>query len=446
MPSHALLIEASDVLFSRDAIPMSAGQGKGAGARLPFPSTLHEAFRASLLLARGERPSGKSVPGRPRKAIRKGNWHETNRATDINIATKSFRSLQTVGPLPFLTEARSKSSAPLGLYLPVPLDAALQSADSPVSPRQLARLRLLRDPSVAATATAGRSLRNQTSLLPCLPVATTPPDKHGTPRGWWTVPQYRAYLEGRPLPAGGSFDAMSTDELWQPEHRIGVQIDPNSFAAADRQLYAATVLRPHVGLRFACEARLNQPHDSEEEELTALDWLLLGGEQRLARLTPASPFASLPVPPGVIGDGPCLLSWSLVTPAIFTQGHIPGWCVDTSTNSAGVARPPGFVCLRLPGRARLIAACLGRPQTVSGWDTVEQKPKSTMLAVPAGSVFYFLCESAATGTELARVLHWRPRSDFYGEKGCGYGLCSFAIKLHRTSPDLRALASELLTN
>ena len=69
-----------------------------------------------------------------------------------------------------------------------------------------------------------------------------------------------------------------------------------------------------------------------------------------------------------------------------------------------------------------------------------------MLAVPAGSVLYFLCDSAATGTELARLLHWRPRSDFYGEKGCGYGLCSFAVKLHRTSPDIRTLASELLTD
>jgi hypothetical protein len=51
-----LLIEPTDVLFFRDAIPMSAGQGKGTGARVPFPSTLHEALRASLLLA-GTSPS-----------------------------------------------------------------------------------------------------------------------------------------------------------------------------------------------------------------------------------------------------------------------------------------------------------------------------------------------------------------------------------------------------
>ena len=425
---------------------MFAGQGNGAGARLPFPSTLHEAFRASLLLARGERPIGKSVPGRPRAADRKGNWHVKSHTTDINIATKSFRSLQTVGPLPFLTEATSKSSAIPGLYLPVPLDIALHPSVSPGDPRQLARLRLLRDPAAPAKLPTDWSSDNQAPPLPCLPVPITSPDKHGTPRGWWTVPQYRAYLEGKPQTAGGSFDAMHTDELWQPEHRIGVQIDPDSFAAADRRLYAATVLRPQTGLRFACEARLNQPYGDEDVELAALDWLLLGGEHRLARLTPANPFASLPPPPETSADGPCLLSWSLVTPAIFTHGYIPGWCVDTKAYPPGDARPAGFVCLRLPGRARLIAACLGRPQTVSGWDTVEQRPKPTMLAVPAGSVFYFLCDSAATGTELARLLNWRPRSDFYGEKGCGYGLCSFAVKLHRTSPDIRTLACELLTD
>ncbi|MCX8090869.1 MAG: hypothetical protein N3I86_08045, partial [Verrucomicrobiae bacterium] len=72
---NTVLIEPTDVLFFRDAIPMSAGQGKGAGCRMPFPSTLHEAFRASLLRARGETGLKKEIPGRPRAADRKGNWH-----------------------------------------------------------------------------------------------------------------------------------------------------------------------------------------------------------------------------------------------------------------------------------------------------------------------------------------------------------------------------------
>ena len=69
-----------------------------------------------------------------------------------------------------------------------------------------------------------------------------------------------------------------------------------------------------------------------------------------------------------------------------------------------------------------------------------------MLAVPEGGVYYFLCENRATATALAKKLHWQPRSDFYGEKGCGYGLVSFDVQMHPTSPDVRTLASELFNS
>jgi hypothetical protein len=91
----------------------------------------------------------------------------------------------------------------------------------------------------------------------------------------------------------------------------------------------------------------------------------------------------------------------------------------------------------------LISWCLARPRTVSGWDVVEQRAKPTLLAVPEGGIYYFLCENRATAAALAKKLHWQRRSDFYGEKGCGYGLVSFDVLMHPTSPDVRALAREL---
>jgi hypothetical protein len=77
---------------------------------------------------------------------------------------------------------------------------------------------------------------------------------------------------------------------------------------------------------------------------------------------------------------------------------------------------------------------------------MEQRAKSTQLAVPAGSVYYFLCENTATANVLAAKLHWRPRSDHYGEKGCGYGLCSFEVSLHPASPDIHFLCSQVFQN
>ena len=68
---------------------------------------------------------------------------------------------------------------------------------------------------------------------------------------------------------------------------------------------------------------------------------------------------------------------------------------------------------------------------------VDGTPKETRLAVPAGSVYYFLCDSAPTANALIALLHcdphsdaFGPRSDFFGEKGFGCGLCSMKVNLH----------------
>ena len=435
---NTVLIEPTDVLFFRDAIPMSAGQGKGAGCRMPFPSTLHEAFRASLLRARGEMGLKKEVAGRPRNAARKGNWHEANKASDTMIATKAFCSLRTAGPLPWHPQK--------GLLLPAPLDVVLTSDKSSLSP-----LQLWRDPSVKF-----EEMTNAEDFRPlCLPLATTPPDKHGQLHGWWTVAQYQDYLGGKVSNAGEHYRPLPTDDLWQAEHRVGVQIDPASFAAASGQLYAGSFLRAHNGVRFAAQLHLGDQRaeaNGEGMEINNLPWLLLGGEFRLARLWHRSAanqplpdfFAELSkVPPTHAGNEPCLLKWTLVTPAIFAHGSLPGWCVDTKKDRAGGPLTTGRVCFDLPGRAQLISWCLGKPRTLSGWDVVDGRAKPTMLAVPEGSVYYFLCENRATAGALANKLHWQPRSDFYGEKGCGYGLASFKVQMHRTSADVRTLANEL---
>jgi hypothetical protein len=139
-----------------------------------------------------------------------------------------------------------------------------------------------------------------------------------------------------------------------------------------------------------------------------------------------------------------LLKWCLITPAIFAHGSLPGWCRDSRKDRPEGHLPDGRICFDLPGPAALISWCLGKLQTVTGWDALKGEAKPTQLAVPAGSVYYFLCQDAATASALAAKLHWQPRSDHYGEKGCGYGLCSFDVKLHSTSPDISSLADNLL--
>lgn len=441
---NPVLIEPTDVLFFRDAVPMSAGRGKGAGCRMPFPSTLHEAFRASLLRVSGESIGEKKVEGRPRAADRSGNWHNAGHDGKTFIATKAFRSLRTIGPLPWVSGK--------GLLLPVPLDVAF------ASDAHLARLQLWRRDGQPRE----QSESDPAELEPlCLPVATTPPDKKGQLHDWWSVGQMQDYLRGTERRNAGDFEPTPTSDLWSAEHRVGVQIDPTSFASAESQLYAGSYLRAACNTRFVAWSEIADPakarngeaaaRERERKQLDALDWLLLGGEFRLARLwhraedgqAIADPLADLCHPPIPPGDGPCLLKWVLVTPAIFTHGSLPGWCVDTKRDRPDGPRPVGQVCLELPGRAHLISWCLGKPRTVSGFDVVESRAKPTLLAVPEGGVYYFLCENRDTAAALAKKLHWQPRSDFYGEKGCGYGLVSFDARMHPTSASLAEMAAEM---
>jgi CRISPR type III-B/RAMP module-associated protein Cmr3 len=491
---NPLIVEPTDVLFFRDAVPMSAGQGKGAGCRLPFPSTLHEAFRSTLLRLTGEHPDGAQVEGRPRAAERSGNWHAAGHDLQTFIATRAFRSLRTVGPLPFIRpdgppivwqerHCGRETGVQVhytGLLLPVPADAAFETREKaeagpdgvecrwPDRPA-LRRLELWRDPDVPSQQT----VRSPSDYRPlCLPLATTPPDKHGPLAGWWSVSQYRAYLDPAGSPRAREdnthefFRPLPTTDLWQAEHRVGVQIDPASFAAADSQLYAGSYLRPDRLTHFLAWAEIADPakasngeaaaRQRERQHLDALDWLMLGGEFRIARLRHRTdsggdipdPLGDLRNPPAPLpGDGPCLLKWVLITPAIFAHGSLPGWCADTAKARSHSPLPVGRVCLDLPGRAHLVSWCVGKPRTVSGWDLLANDgrgaAKPTLLAVPEGGVYWFLCENRPTAAALARKLHWQPRADYYGEKGCGYGLVSFDARLHSTSEDVRTLANHL---
>ncbi len=429
-----ILIEPSDVLFFRDSIPMAAGQGHGHGCRLPWPSTLHEAFRGTLLLAEGGlRPAkaatGRHLGSRSKRELGRGVSSPVSSFRDArgqtHVASTAYQSLRTLGPFPWMVRNEQKPDSPTGLFLPVPLDAQV-SDDDHIHPLELLRWQ------------AGTS---SVPHLPCVPVSPVPASKK-TRLGWWTPSQYSAYLKGEletklaPLP---------DSDFWEAEHRIGLEIEPGTSAAKSGQLYSGAYLRPRTEFRLFAWTALMRPRDDETERLARLPFLLLGGDRRLARLWPGTDTA-LPEAPVAASAGPCLLKWALITPAVFAHGWLPGWCNDTSAQQ----RPASEVCLPLPGRARLISACLGKPAPFAGWDAVDGTPKETRLAVPAGSVYYFLCDSALTANALIAQLHcdpdsdaFGPRSDFFGEKGFGCGLCSTKVQMHHTSPDVPTLATEL---
>ncbi|MBP7948959.1 MAG: hypothetical protein KA004_04830 [Verrucomicrobiales bacterium] len=412
---NPILIDPIDTFFFRDSIPMSAGQGRGAGARLPLPSTLHEAFRASLLEKSGR--SGVTVAFRPKDAPRKGGWLGKGKSV-TSRGSKDFQSLQLSGPFPYLEVDSKNPQNPSGLFFPLPLDLLF-------APDDKAHLLALRtEPS-----------HHHSAPLPALAVSPVPPRKD-QPTGFLSARAMESYLQGN-LSKISPGDILPWSAFYEPEYRIGVELDPSTNSAAKGQLYAATHARPHVRFRLAAWVGLKNPAPGEADRLAALDRLLLGGEQRMARLHAQNvPFSAPPLPTFPDEPGPQIVKWTLATSAVFAHGWLPGWCRD----SEGKGRPDGEVCLKLAhGRARLIAVSAGKPLAFAGWDVVEQCAKPTRLAVHAGAVYYFLCENTAAARDLSTQLHWRPRSDFYGEKGFGFGFAS----PHPMSPDIQQLAGSL---
>jgi CRISPR type III-B/RAMP module-associated protein Cmr3 len=438
MPEY--LLEPFDLLFFRDARPMAAGQGTGHGCRLPLPGTLHEALRTALLEHWGDRPAT--------DAHSRNNFTKRATTTHVQVAHGAFQSLRLRGP--FLYGAREQRLGETAaewaavpdahkqpaLRLPLPLDVVVAGR------QQLQTLQLRPDPNAKP--------------LPLLPVSPVAPSKD-TPAGFWTPGQFAAYLRGE---ADQDFRPLPTDALFEPEHRVGVEINGDTFTAREGQLYAATYLRPAQATRFWFHAEIADRRRTEEIDLLAqLDLLLLGGERRLARLRreagiPHLDATTLPAPDYQALKCP-RVKWTLLTPALFSGGWLPGWigCIEENVFEVKLrrlnareraarrkARRDGerfdlAADSAAPIRARLVSICLGRPQPITGWDIVNQTAKPTRLAVPAGSVFYFECDTPQDAAILAEALHLRPRSDALGEKGYGLGVCG-RWQPFRTSADV----------
>lgn len=378
----------ADTLFCRDQKPLAAGHSFGRGANWPLPTVLHSAIRTALLAANGGLPQRKSKLGRPHKGKPR------------LVASTDYQWLNLRGPFPVDENGMT--------YFPRPLDLV------PGKDRRLLRLQV--------SANAGQN--NLPAPLTHLLTNPGEPSKEEMP-AWVTLNFYNDYLAGKDLPLPDEFP-----KLWESEHRIGVAIDPETHTAAEGQLYAAEHLRLRDGvrLRFAIS---EDPHKKQTAHLDE-KILQLGGEQRFGKVTTAD---TLKLPEvNVTGT---LIKWVLLTPAIFIRGWLPGWidekdgrvklrAVDRTTRAD--RRRPSYEAgweydeskdTATPIAATLVAACVGKPQVVGGWDDA---PKPTYLAVPSGSVYYFQADSDADAQLLVQSLQHRCKSDFFGEKGLGLGV------------------------
>jgi len=353
-------------------------------------------------------------------------------------------------------------------------------ADSATRESLLTRLRSGLDSYLAALERAGITKaadRSQSCIALCQTAAFTHRISEGSQPNSPTS-------DSLPLPNSGVHDGA----IFDSESAVGIRIDPETATtgqgSAEGAIYAAHYLRLREHWRLGVLAATSEKKPSSRERVDLISHLLsregsllIGGQQRscTAILQPQADEGRLPLPLGRkdgfpsdsdSGSRSWRVKWVLLSPAIWPEiqagpgvtphsgGWLPNW-IDAASGqvrlkSGDTSRPIGMSreswrnhVHHLPFiEARLVAAIVAKPLAVTGWASAHEaaeRPnggaKSTLLAVPAGSIYYFEAPSEAAANGLAQALNWHGstagtavrnrRSTLLGEKGFGLGVCGY---------------------
>lgn len=420
---HQLLLSPHDTLFFRDSRPMG-GSSTGHGDRFPPPHVINGALHAACHRAFADMPEiGYQHGFRDRNKERRPDPSER------------FGSLRTVGPFPVDENGR--------WFFPKPADLEDPAQKPVVQP-------------IAEFPFPGESSLPD-GLRPLARLA--PPEKKVHP-SWITKEGLEAILAG----SKPETDAVRGDGgFFASEGAIGIGIDRETGTTGEGEFFSRVQLRLREGCRLGVLAGSGNQHAQEADLLERLfpedGSILIGGEGRACRVetSPANPGEVLPR--GAPGEGR-LLKWVLFTPAIFPllsgsakgSAHPGGWLptwVDPEAHQVLLSDGPGKNKARRLGvpegrpiRARLVAARVEGSIPVTGWTNPGVSPadiskagaRSTLLAVPAGSVYYFEAKTDEDAIKLAAALNWygnrdgttivNRRSTLLGEKGYGLGVCA----------------------
>lgn len=429
---NELILTPTDVLQLRDARPM-AGSLAGHTMCWPTPDLITHALRAAL--HRSELVGHVHC------------YHPRGQARNMQTAERraKFGSVLHAGPFPVQDTAQGQK-----WFFPCPLDVELKVA--------------------APTGLPSAAQAHATSLprpLRYAVVSLCAPNKENRAPVWFSAEAWAAYAaasDGQQVTAPDSI-GIGYSDVAETEHHYGIGLDDTTGAVQKGLFYSAESLRLKPGWHIGSWVSSAEKDGSDGRrdvvnELFATDnHIVVGGQQRVctAKLNKEiSAARHLPPLPQLSADtdGKVRVKWALITPAIWSRhGNHPGGWLPTWVDAES-----GRVLLKSGNRARgqrenraawrarlkaegcdinaaLVAAVVGKPQVVTGYATAgrtdgDEGPKCTHSAVPAGSVYYFECDSPQDAEALCKALHatavetLNRRSELLGEQGYGIGLCT----------------------
>lgn len=315
----------------------------------------------------------------------------------FGLSPTDARNIEVTGPL--LARLRTKDGG-AELLLPAPRDCVLFPA-APGSPAWDRHPLSPRPAEGERTSSLAVDLRPVSggSLPQGKPAKDAP--------AFWRAATLRAWLD---RPTGGAPSPLlraDTHPGLPHEPRTHVSIDPKTDTADDGKLFSTD------GLRFVSGAAYRGAEGAFAADRLALllrcddarlrpGTLPLGGERRLSALTAAPKQADWLWPaPAVKGRARV----ALLTPAYFAGGAVPAQI----------------------GGAKVVAAAVGRPLTLSGWDIAAGGPKATRRYAPAGSVYWVEWGPGFDTAAWLAAVHQREISETDQDRKDGFGLAVVGV-------------------
>lgn len=364
-PIVPVALEPRDGVFLKDGRGWCTSESNRAGSLAwPFGTTVRGALRAGL---------GYTVEADRGKPLQRQDWLPLNEDVEVSAV------------LPLARRPGGEWTAATR-HWPAPLDALLIEGHETAVPLEPAAgratlLPLDDDPEAAALAALAHPRHSAGAGKPI-----------SMPR-FWDDEAFMAWLCGRPVARAAVQGSV------QPLLRtqVHVSIDPAKGTAAEGKLFSGSLVEPQaraVGLgvvewSFAAVSRTLGGSRAQNLDGRVVK---LGGDGRTVRCAslPDSLFSMPSAIAAAFNAGSVGMRLVLVGPAAFDAGWRPASLKPVGDRFMG----------RFAGLEDIVlhAACVGRPQHVSGWDVAGGAPKPTRRLAPPGSVYFITRRSGTAFT------------------------------------------------
>jgi CRISPR-associated protein Cmr3 len=359
--SKWLWIEPLDVLFFRDSKPFTAGESfRAKSAFPPTPYPFVGAIR-SRVLADVLPQVGSNLDAYREHITNRVNHQELNEIVTVLGDAEGYGKLEFRGP--FL--ARQKPDKRYEFLFPAPLDLFEKQQLNPLD----------KLPSGVLFNPPAGSTRSPTLLWSRKALGSELKDVFLSNQG------LRRYLQGE-IPRE---DERNKEFFWR-ELRVGIALKPGRRTVEEGMFYMPEMIRLADKTGFVLEvAGLSFANTSINYNFPREGLLQLGGESRGAyyqTLEEGNPLSKLEEL-GAALEGQIQqtrrFKLYLASPAIFENGWLPDFITDRAKLEGSIE---GL-------HVQLVAAAVGKPLPIGGWDLANKRPKTMYKAVPPGSVYFF---------------------------------------------------------